>query len=385
LGSERTAAVEPRECPVTMTVLRTLRDRTPEMLDALRALVAAESPTSEPGACAACADVVDDLALKLLGARAERIDLDGRVHLRWSFGRPRVLLIGHFDTVWPLGTLARWPFERRADTVTGPGVFDMKAGIVQLLYALAALDDLDGVGVLLTSDEEIGSPSSRALVEATATGVEAALVLEPSAHGALKTRRKGVFVYRIGVAGRAAHAGLDPERGVNAAVELAHQLVAIAALARPEQGTTVTPSLVQAGTSANTVPAAATADVDVRTRTREEAERVAAAMAALRPVLPEASLAVEQAASVPPLEHSASAALFARAKGLNAELGLPELTEAEVGGGSDGSVVAALGIPTLDGLGAVGDNAHAEGEFVFVDAMAERAALVAALVDDIRG
>jgi glutamate carboxypeptidase len=239
--------------------------------------------------------------------------------------------------------------------------------------------------VLLTSDEEIGSPSSRALVEATATGVEAALVLEPSARGALKTRRKGVFVYRIGVVGRAAHAGLDPERGVNAAVELAHQLVAIAALARPEQGTTVTPSLVQAGTSANTVPAAATAHVDVRTRTREEAERVATAMAALRPVLPEASLAVEQAASVPPLEHSASAALFARAKGLNAELGLPELTEAEVGGGSDGSVVAALGIPTLDGLGAVGDNAHAEGEFVFFDAMAERAALVAALVGDIRG
>jgi glutamate carboxypeptidase len=260
----------------------------------------------------------------------------------------------------------------------------MKAGIVQLFFALAAVGDRDGVGVLLTSDEEVSSPTSRALVETTAKEVEAALVLEPSAHGALKTRRKGVFVYRVGVTGRAAHAGLDPERGVNAAVELAHQLVAISGLARPELGTTVTPSLVQAGTSANTVPASATADVDVRARTREEAERVASAMAALRAALPEASLAVEQVASVPPLEHSASAALFARARELAAELGLPELTEAEVGGGSDGSVVAALGIPTLDGLGAVGDHAHAEGEFVFVAAMAERAALVAALVEDLR-
>jgi glutamate carboxypeptidase len=361
-----------------------LRARTPAMVEVLRALVEVESPTSSPAACAACADVVDGLALELLGARAERVAADGRVHMRWRFGRaPRVLLVGHLDTVWPLGTLARWPFAAGDGTVTGPGVFDMKAGVVQLLFALASLGVPEGVTVLLTTDEEIGSPTSRALIEETAAGVDAALVLEPSAGGALKTARKGVSVFHVAVSGRAAHAGLDPERGVNAAVELAHQLLAIAALARPEVGTTVTPSLVAGGTAVNTVAAHASAQVDVRTRTRDEDERVDAAFAALRPVLPGATVAVERTLSVPPLERSSSVELFGRAQRLANELGLPALTEAEVGGGSDGSVIAALGIPTLDGLGAVGDHAHGEGEFVRVDAMAERAALVAALVADL--
>jgi glutamate carboxypeptidase len=370
--------------PAPATLVERLRERTPEMLDALRALVDVESPTSEPSACAACADVADGLAVELLGARAERVEVDGRVHLRWRFGpQADVLLIGHLDTVWPLGTLARWPFERRRDTVTGPGVLDMKAGVVQLLFALATLDSLHGVAVLLTSDEEIGSPTSAALIEATAAGVGAALVLEPSAHGALKTERKGVAVYRLDVTGRAAHAGLDPETGANAAVELAHQLVAVSALARPELGTTVTPSLVSAGTAVNTVPARATAQVDVRTWTREEADRVESALAALRPVVPGTALAVARTMSVPPLERHASAALVDRAQGLAGALGLPPLTEAAVGGGSDGSLVASLGVPTLDGLGAVGGHPHGEGEFVEVGAMAERAALVAALVADL--
>ena len=370
----------------THTLLDGLRARTPAMVEALRELVEAESPTSSPAACAACADVADGLALELLGARAERVAADGRVHLRWRFGTaPRVLLVGHLDTVWPTGTLARWPFAVDGGTATGPGVFDMKAGVVQLLHALAALGVPEGVAVLLTTDEEIGSPTSQALIEETVAGIEAALVLEPSAHGALKTARKGVSVFHVAVTGRAAHAGLDPERGVNAAVELAHQLLAIAALARPELGTTVTPSLVAGGTAVNTVAAHASAHVDVRTRTREEAERVDAAFAALRPVLPGAALAVERTLDVPPLERRSSVELFARAQRLALELGLPPLAEAEVGGGSDGSVIAALGIPTLDGLGAVGDHAHGEGEFVRVDAMAERAALVAALVADLLG
>lgn len=368
-------------------LLERLRARTPAMVEAVRALVEAESPTSSPAACAACADVADGLALELLGTRAERVAADGRVHLRWRFGTaPRVLLVGHLDTVWPLGTVARWPFAvGGGGTATGPGVFDMKAGVVQLLHALAALGVPEGVAVLLTTDEEIGSPTSRALIEETVAGMEAALVLEPSAHGALKTARKGVSVFRVAVTGRAAHAGLDPERGVNAAVELAHQLLAIAALARPELGTTVTPSLVAGGTAVNTVAPAASAHIDVRTRTRDEAERVDAAFAALRPVLPGASVAVERTLSVPPLERSSSVELFGRAQRLALELGLPALAEAEVGGASDGSVIAALGIPTLDGLGAVGDRAHGEGEFIHVDAMAERAALVAALVADLLG
>ncbi len=230
------------------------------MVEALRALVEAESPTDDPVACLACVDVVDAIAEDLLGMRGERVELGGRVHLRWRFGTTqRVLLIGHLDTVWPVGTLARWPFELRDGHATGPGVFDMKAGVVQLLFALAALDSIDGVAVLLTTDEETGSPTARPLIEETASGIEAALVLEPSAGGALKTERKGVSLYRLTVRGRAAHAGLDPEKGANAAVELAHQLLAVAALARPALGTTVTPSLVSAGTAVNTVPAEAAA------------------------------------------------------------------------------------------------------------------------------
>jgi glutamate carboxypeptidase len=354
------------------------------MLDALRALVEAESPTADPDACLACANVADELAAGLLGVRAERLESGGRVHLLWRFGdAQRILLIGHLDTVWPVGTLARWPFTVGDGRASGPGAFDMKAGVVQLVFALAALDSRDGIAVLLTTDEETGSPTARPLIEATAAGIEAALVLEPSARGSLKTERKGVALYRIEVRGRAAHAGLDPEKGANAAVEIAHQLIAIAALAHPDVGTQVTPTLVAAGTAVNTVPALASAQVDVRVRTSAEAERVASALAALRPVLPGTFLDVERSVSIPPLERAASAALFARAQGVAGRLGLEELTEAAVGGGSDGSVLAAMGVPVLDGLGAVGDHAHAEGEYVEIGALAERAALVAALVRDL--
>jgi glutamate carboxypeptidase len=350
-----------------------------DMLEALRALVEAESPTADVAACAACADVADELAAGVLGSRAERVHVNGRVHLRWRFGKPRVLLVGHLDTVWPVGTIARWPFNVGAGRATGPGVFDMKAGVVQLLAALESLDSLDGVAVLLTTDEETGSPTGRAVVEDTAAGIPAALVLEPSAAGALKTERKGVSLYSLAVMGRAAHAGLDPEKGVNAAVELAHQIVAAAALARPELGTTVTPSVVQAGSTMNTVPAQASALVDVRVRTAAEADRVDTAFKGLRAVDPQAVLSVERTVSLPPLERAASASLFERA----ARLATWPLAETAVGGGSDGNVLAGLGLQVLDGLGAVGDGAHAEGEYVEVDAMGDRAGLVAALVREL--
>jgi glutamate carboxypeptidase len=380
---DRTLGCETISGPVER-LLAQLRDRTPQMVDALRLLVEAESPSADAGACAACADVADGLASSLLGRRAERCEADGRVHLRWRFGQAdRVLLIGHLDTVWPLGTAASWRFASDGETATGPGAFDMKAGVVQLLFALNALDALDGVVILLTTDEEIGAPTSRELIRDAATAVEAALVLEPSAAGALKTERKGVAVYRLDVEGRAAHAGLDPEAGVNAAVELVHQLLAVVDLADHARGTTVNPGLVSAGTAVNTVPAAATAQIDVRTRTHGEAERIDDAFRALRPVTEGAALTVERVGAVPPLERSASASLFRRAEELADRLGLPPLLEAAVGGGSDGNMIAALGVPTLDGLGAVGDHAHGRGEYVRIDAMAERAALVAALVQDL--
>jgi glutamate carboxypeptidase len=365
-------------------ILRDLRARTPEMVEALRTLVEVESPSADEGACRACAHAAAALATELLDCNVERVEAGGRLHLRFGFGgSARVLLVGHVDTVWPLGTLARWPFEVREGRATGPGAFDMKAGVVQLLFALAALEAREGVLVLLTTDEEIGSPTARPLLEQAAAGVEAALVLEPSSAGALKTERKGVALYELEVLGRAAHAGLDPGNGANAAVELAHQLLAIAALARPELGTTVTPTLAAAGTAANTVPAKASAHVDVRVRTRVEAERIASAFAGLRPVTPRTSLSVERTVEIPPLERRASSELFRRAQVLAAGLGLPPLQEASVGGGSDGSVLAGLGVSVLDGLGAVGDHAHAEGEYVEVAALAERAALVAVLVQDL--
>jgi glutamate carboxypeptidase len=361
-----------------------LRRRRAEMVDALEALVTTESPSADPEACESCVSVADGLAVELLGRAGERVVVDGRAHRRWRFGdRARVLLVGHLDTVWPLGTVARWPFAVRDDEASGPGAFDMKAGVVQLLFALALVREhrrLDGVTVVLTTDEEIGSPTSRSLLAEEARGVRAALIPEPSFDGALKTERKGVALYRLEATGRAAHAGLNPEQGINAALEVARQVQGLAELAEPSLGTTVTPSLVSAGTAANTVPASAVAHFDVRFATREEAERVAAGFAAVRSTVPGATTTVEQETFVPPLERRSSEELFELARQLQGELGLPPLREASVGGGSDGNHIAALGVATLDGLGAVGDQAHGEGEFVLVSAMAERAALLAALV-----
>lgn len=369
---------------MTGSILEKLRARTDRMVEDLAALVTAESPSVDLGATARCADVVDELGVTLLGRRAERVVLGGRTHLRWTFGtRSRVVLVGHFDTVWPVGTTARWGFRRVDDVASGPGAFDMKAGIVQMLHAVSALDDPDGVAIVLNSDEEVGSVTSNEMIRATVEGATAALVLEPSAGGALKTERKGVSHYQLVIKGRAAHAGLDPEKGINAGIELAHQVLALAELADPRQGTTVTPTLLTAGNSGNSVPARATMEVDARARTVAEQERVDKAVRALAPTLPGTTLQVEVTGHAPPLPHSAASALFAKAQEVGAALGLPPLTEASVGGGSDGNRIASVGIPVLDGLGAVGDLAHAEGEHVIVSAMPERAALVAALVEDL--
>jgi glutamate carboxypeptidase len=249
---------------------------------------------------------------------------------------------------------------------------------------MAALDDLDGVALLLTGDEEVGSVTSRELVEECARGARAVLVLEPSQDGALKIARKGVGQYRIEVRGRAAHAGLEPERGVNALVAMAGVVRRVAALGDPASGTTVTPTTARAGTAANVVPAEAVIDVDVRTTTAAEETRVDRAMHSLFSDVDGASVHVTGGPNRPPLPASSSTALHALAQRLAGELGIEELHGVSVGGGSDGNFTAAVGIPTLDGLGAVGGGAHAEGEWVQLDAMPERAALVAALIDAVR-
>lgn len=368
-----------------MSTLTGLTNSLPDMLESLRLLVEAESPSSDAAATSACAKLVSQLGERLLGTGPEWLLVDGRVHLRWSFGeRVRVLLLGHFDTVWPLGTLDRWSFGVQGDRATGPGAFDMKAGIVQGLFALAACGDPSGVRILLTSDEETGSHSSEELIQDAARDVGAVLVLEPSAAGALKTARKGVGGFRLRVHGRASHAGLDPEAGINALVELAHHVLEIQALASPEQGTTVVPTLASAGTTDNTVPAEAQVDINARAWTMDELRRVQNSLRHLTPLERGARLDVEVRHLRPPLEASASARLFELANSLAAELGLEGLDGVAVGGGSDGNITAALGIQTLDGLGAVGDGAHAEGEHVLVSKMPERAALVAALIQAIR-
>jgi glutamate carboxypeptidase len=355
-----------------------------EMVDLLAALVAAESPSDAPAAVAGCARIVADAAVDLIGEHPETVEVDGRTHLRWRFGGPtRVVLVGHLDTVWPLGTTKRWPFSVTDGQATGPGAFDMKAGVVQLLHALARLDDLDGVAVLLTGDEEIGSPSSRALIEETAAGARAALVLEPSAGDALKTARKGVSNYQVTVHGRAAHAGLEPEKGANATVEMAFAVLAVHALAQPLLGTTVTPTVLRSGTATNVVPAEAELQVDVRTATPEEQARVDIAVRRLIAAVPGTTIKVSGGPNRPPLPATSSAGLFERAQRIADRLGQSPLRGIEVGGGSDGNFTAALGVPTLDGLGAVGGGAHAEGEHVVLAAMPDRVALVAGLVTDL--
>lgn len=364
-----------------MTVVTSEPEVRPAMLDAVRTLVECESPSSDHAAVARSADVVAGIGAVLLGSDPERIVVDGVTHLRWRQGETKVLVLAHHDTVWPLGSLATHPFSIADGILRGPGTFDMKCGLAMAFHALADLPSREGVTLLVTGDEEVGSTTSRALIEAEATGARAAFVLEASADGgALKLARKGVSSYELRVTGRAAHAGLEPERGANAAVELAHQVLAIAALADPDAGTSVTPTVLTAGTTVNTVPASAVVSVDVRAWTTAEQDRVDAGIRALVSHVQGTALEVRGGPNRPPLEESASADLFAQAQAIAADLGVPPLTSAAVGGGSDGNFTAGIGVPTLDGLGAVGGGAHADHEHVVIAELEPRTRLLTGLI-----
>ncbi|MFB6724366.1 M20 family metallopeptidase [Kribbella sp. NPDC056345] len=358
-----------------------------ELLADIETLVTCESPSADKVAVATSADVVAQLGTERLGKAPEYVVIDGWTHLRWKFGDgpTQVLVVGHHDTVWPLGSLATHPFQIENGIMRGPGCFDMKTGVVMAFHAIAALPDPSGITLLVTGDEELGSPSSRALIEAEAAGCVAALVLEASADGALKLERKGVSNYELRITGRASHAGLEPELGVNASIEAAHQILAINELGDPTLGTTVTPTKLVSGTTRNTVPAAASFLVDARARTVAEQLRVDEAMRALRPVLPEAVLELIGGPNRPPFERKMAEDLYERASRLAAELGQPPLRAVSVGGASDGNFTAGIGTPTLDGLGAVGGGAHADSEHVIVDEIAPRTALLTALIADLLG
>jgi glutamate carboxypeptidase len=383
------AAADP---PATVD-LATATQLLPEILADIIELVGIESPSGDAAALAASAEAVTELVRRRLGAEPQRLGPPDAPHLRLRLGAGprRVLLLGHHDTVWPRGTLDRLPCRLDGDVLRGPGCFDMKTGVVVAVHALALLAGydaalVDGVTLLVTGDEEVGSPSSRALIEEEAAGCDAVLVLEAAApDGALKCARKGVALYTLEVTGVAAHAGLDPEKGANAAVEAAHQILAVAALADPSRGTTVTPGLVRAGTTANTVADRATFFVDVRAGTPDELARVDASIRGLDPQVAGCRLQVGGGINRPPMTAEASASLLARAQAVAARLGLPPVTGVAVGGASDANFTAGIGVPSLDGLGAVGGGAHADSEHVLVNEIPPRLALVTGLLADLLG
>ncbi len=370
-------------------------------LDALLAdtirLIELESPSEDHEALARSADLVADVvgarfAEVGLSAAPDRIEIDGVPHLRWRLGDGprRVLVLGHHDTVWPVGSLETRPARVQDGTLTGPGCFDMLVGVMQAVHAIATLADargpaaVDGVTLLITGDEEVGSTTSRALLEDEARGCDATLVLEASGDGgAVKTTRKGVSWYELEAVGRAAHSGLDPHKGINAGAELAHLILAMSALEDADAGTTVTPTRGTIGTTGNTVPAGARVMVDVRAKTAAEQDRVDAAMRALTPTVPGASIVVHGGINRRPLEREMSVGLYERAVALAPAAGIDSLDEIAVGGGSDGNFTAGIGVPTLDGLGGVGGGAHADDEHVQVAHIPHRTALLALLIEDI--
>ncbi|MEV6840499.1 M20 family metallopeptidase [Streptomyces sp. NPDC051133] len=303
---------------------------------------------------------------------------------------PPVLILAHYDTVWPAGTLASWPFTITGGRAGGPGVYDMKAGLVQGVWAIRALDKLSRprppIRLLLSGDEEIGSPASRQVIEEQAAGCRACLVLEPSAAGGdLKVARKGVADFDITATGIEAHAGLEPELGASAVTAIAHAVLAVADLADPRRGTTLNAGGVTGGSRRNVVAGEAAAHIDVRVSDRAEADRVESALRALSPPDPRVRLTVSGGWNRPVFaRNDATDSLFRRAQRIGAALGIP-FAATQVGGASDGNFVVPLGVPVLDGLGAVGDGAHACHEYIETDTLVQRTALLAGLLTELAG
>jgi glutamate carboxypeptidase len=381
-----------KEANVPAALLQQLRPRLPEMLVALRKFVLAESPSLEKAPADRCCSIVAS-AWRKQGVRVERLTQKHRGdHLRITWqpasGRTtgQLLVLGHYDTVYATGTLASMPFRIAAGKAYGPGTFDMKAGIVQALFALDALQHSGTLArkrlvFLWTSDEEIGSESSRKLIETEARRSDAVFVLEPSLgpRGLLKTARKGVGEAEIIVHGRASHAGLAPQEGVNAVHELARQIARLERWNDLPRGISVNADVIEGGTRVNVIAERARAVIDLRALRRADMRRLEKRLHALRPLLRGARLEITGGFNRAPMERKVSAALFSHAKSLAAQMGL-SVGECIAGGGSDGNLTAALGIATLDGLGAVGEGAHSAQEHVVVKRMPERAALLAALL-----
>lgn len=366
-----------------------LEPRLDEMVETLHGLVDIESPSDDRAALVRMAARLIELfaplgAVERFGGEESAGHFVVRIAGRTS--EQPALALCHYDTVWPMGSLATNPFRIEDGIARGPGVFDMKGGIVCLLYALRALEGgpRRPLWVFFNSDEETGSKSSRGLIEELARSCAHALVFEsPLAEGALKTARKGIGRFSVRIEGRAAHAGVEPEKGISAALEAAHQTVAIHALNAPERGTTLNVGVLHAGTRANVVAARAELEVDVRVARADEAARVVQALRGLQPVVAGAVIQVEGGLHRPPMERTpATVALFDRARAVAASMGV-ELDEGTTGGGSDGNFTAALGLGTLDGLGPEGAGAHADHEQAVIASLPRRAALTAGLLAEL--
>jgi len=361
-------------------------------MDTLRQLTLIESPSLEKNHADRCAGYLTDEWL-LRGTLVQLIKQRHRGdHLRAvrtplsTPPRAQLLVLGHYDTVYPTGTLSGMPFRIVGSKAYGPGTFDMKAGIVQALFALEALQELHTniskrIVFLWTSDEEIGSETSRRLIEDEARRSDAVFVLEPSLgpRGLVKTSRKGVGEAKLMVHGRAAHAGLDPEQGINAIHELAAQIARIEKWNDPRRGVTINADLIDGGTRTNVIPDCAKVNFDLRAWRLADMRALEKRFRSLKPITRGAKLEVRGGFDRPPLERRHSSVLFTRAKSLAKQMGFA-LGEAAAGGSSDGNLTAALGVPTLDGFGAVGDGAHSAHEFVYFKTMPQRAALLAAML-----
>ena len=347
----------------------------------IQRLVECESPTEDLAACNQVVDLAIEIANKLLKTPATKINENGRPVFWWGAKNPKIVLLCHLDTVWPKGSFQpTWKIE--ADIATGPGVFDMKAGFIQALYAVSQVSGAqENVALVATTDEETGSATSKELIERLAKTAQAVLVFEASLDGKVKTGRKGTAMYQVVVTGKASHAGLEPEKGINATTELAKLVMQISTLENPEFGTTAVPTVMQSGTTTNTVPALAKLDIDVRSFTIAELNRIDKSIRSLSSDV--AKVEVTGGINRPPLETSSSMELYEKLEKVAKDLGLAPIGHASVGGASDGNLAAAAGAKVLDGLGAIGMGAHAPSESIKISTIEERIKLTTAFINEL--
>ena len=350
------------------------------MLSALEKLVRLESPTEDLAACRAVIELASQIALDVLGTPAQIREVNGRPVFWWGAQNPDVIVLAHLDTVWPKGSFqSLWSIKE--NVASGPGIFDMKAGFIQGLFAMKGIDG--SVALVATSDEETGSTTSKEFIKEISAKAKAVLVVEATLNGKVKTGRKGTAMYQVKIHGKASHAGLEPEKGINATVEMGHAILAVSGFENKELGTTVVPTMLRSGNTTNTVPDLAVLDIDVRSFSMAELQRVDAALRNLSAVNSAARYEITGGFNRPPLETTSTMALYERAERVAKALGMPPLGHASVGGASDGNFAAAAGAQVLDGLGAVGDGAHAAHEWVDITTLENRSALLHALIRDI--